>query len=44
MYVSYFCVALFLVVFPCDEGGFDTMVAAVARISGRSKGAGAIER
>ena len=39
-YLSYFCVALFRVVFPCDEGGFVAMEAAVARISNRRQGRG----
>ena len=32
MYLSYFCVALFFVVFPFHEGGFVAVEAAVARI------------
>ena len=42
-YLSYFCVALFRAIFPFDVGGFVAMEAAVARISYRSEGAGAIE-
>ena len=39
-YLSYFCVTLFFVFLPLEEGGFVAMGAAVARISNKRKGRG----